>query len=319
MKTVFFGTPDFALSSLSACHRSTELLAVLTQPDRPRGRGHKLSPCPVKVQALDWGLPVFSPLSLRKPSEELAAFESLLRSCDPDLFVVTAYGNLLPQRVLDHPKFGSINVHASLLPRWRGAAPIQRALEAGDRETGVCLQKMVLALDAGEVLAEARTPILPDESALALTQRLASLGGELLDRFLQSPNWEGSAQDETLVTYASKIEKVEGHWDPSWSAELTHRRTCAFAVWPQIKARLSGPEPTELKILETSLFARANSQKPPPAGTLVLENGRVFLETGVRPGELLLEVVKIQAPGKGPVRAWDYFRNHPEPLKLEKL
>jgi methionyl-tRNA formyltransferase len=319
MKTVFFGTPDFALSSLEACRNHSELVAVVTQPDRPRGRGQKLSPCPVKARALEFGVPVFSPSSLRKPSEELVAFMELIRLSRPDLFVVTAYGNLLPENLLAAPPLGSINVHASLLPRWRGAAPIQRCLESGDPETGVCLQKMVMELDAGEVLAELRCPIDSGDSAVALSLRLSQMGGTLLSTFLQNPHWSGRAQDSALVTHAAKIRKEDGHWAPTWSPSETHAKVRAFAAWPQVKARLS-PGSTELKLLETSLFARAKLKSSPQSpSNLILEEGRVYLETGVRLSEQVLEILKIQAPGKGPVRAWDYFQNLQAPLSLESL
>jgi methionyl-tRNA formyltransferase len=319
MKTVFFGTPDFALTSLEACHEHSELVAVVTQPDRPRGRGQKLSPCPIKFRALELGIPVFSPTSLRKESVELAAFAKHLSTSQPDLFVVTAYGNLLPQNFLEVPPLGAINLHASLLPRWRGAAPIQRCLETGDTETGVCLQKMLMELDAGDVLAETRCPVASNESALELSARLSQMGGQLLSEFLKNPRWTGKAQDPSLVTYASKIRKEEGHWSPAWSASETHAKVRAFAAWPQVKARLGGSL-VELKLLETSLFARAKLNNAPQApSTLVLEEGHVYLETGVRPSEHVLELLKVQAPGKGPVRAWDYFQNLEAPLSLESL
>jgi len=317
MRTIFFGTPDFALASLAACRESSELLAVVTQPDRPRGRGQKLSPCAVRAQALEWGLPVFSPASLKKPSALLQAFEDLVEQTRPELFVVTAYGNLLPQRILDLPRLGAINVHASLLPRWRGAAPIQRAIEAEDGETGVCLQKMVMELDAGDVLAELRCPVGPDESAISLSARLSEMGGSLLGTFLRSPSWEGRPQDAARVTHAAKIQKDEGLWRPEWSARQTHAKVRAFAAWPGVRARLAA-SPTELKLIETRIFARANLRgSPAPAGTLLLEEGRVFLESGVRTGEDLVELLKIQVPGKGPVRAWDYFQNLSAQPRLE--
>jgi methionyl-tRNA formyltransferase len=319
MKTVFFGTPDFALTSLEACHSHSEVVAVVTQPDRPRGRGQKLSPCPVKARALELGFPVFSPASLRKPSEELSALREFISSTRPDLFVVTAYGNLVPENLLEAAPLGSINVHASLLPRWRGAAPIQRCLESGDLETGVCLQKMVMELDAGDVLAELRCPIASNDSAISLSARLSQMGGTLLSEFLKAPQWSGRAQDTSLVTYAAKIRKEEGHWSPSWSAGETHAKVRAFAAWPQVKARLSAGS-VELKLLETSLFARAKLKNPPQAASnLVLEEGHVYLETGVRSSEHVLEILTIQAPGKGPVRAWDYFQNLGAPLSLESL
>ncbi|MEO6459128.1 MAG: methionyl-tRNA formyltransferase [Bdellovibrionota bacterium] len=319
MKTVFFGTPDFALSSLEACRDKSQLVGVVTQPDRPRGRGQKLSPCPIKERALEWNLPAFSPASLRKSGEELSALEKFIAQEKPDLFVVTAYGNLLPQKFLDLTPWGAINLHASLLPRWRGAAPIQRSIENGDTETGVCLQRMVMDLDAGDVLRETRLPIGPNESALSLSERLSEVGGLLLRKFLMEPQWQGRAQNPELVTLATKIKKDEANWSPSWSSSETHARVRAFAAWPQVKARLKGSS-LEMKILETQLFARAKvSIEAPSPGSMLLEDGKVYLGCNVRPGELSLELLKVQVPGKGPVRAWDYFQNLPGPLSLESL
>uniref|UniRef100_UPI0003650DBB methionyl-tRNA formyltransferase n=1 Tax=Xanthomonas sp. SHU 199 TaxID=1591174 RepID=UPI0003650DBB len=175
MKLVFAGTPDFAVPSLRAAAQRHEVVAVYTQPDRPAGRGRGLTPSPVKLEAVARGIPVLQPQTLRSP-ETLQA----LRALQPDLIVVVAYGLILPKAVLAIPTHGCWNVHASLLPRWRGAAPIQRAIEAGDSETGVCLMQMEAGLDTGPVLLSQRTPIGADETGGQLHDRLAALGAQVL-------------------------------------------------------------------------------------------------------------------------------------------
>ncbi len=204
MRIVFWGTPEFAVPSLSALlGEGADVVGVVTQPDRPVGRHRVLTPPPVKVRALEDGIPVLQP---EKPRGE--AFYAELAALAPDLHVVVAYGNLLPAAVIDGPRHGTINVHASLLPRWRGAAPIEAAILAGDTETGVSIQQMVLALDAGDVLLELRTPLLADETGGELTNRLSELGASALLEVL--PLIEMGAvsrtpQDATHVTYAGKV------------------------------------------------------------------------------------------------------------------
>lgn len=310
LKSVFFGTPHFALSSLQAAFDHTNLIAVVTQPDKPRGRGQQLSPCEVKDEALKKNLPVFSPVSLRKDSPELQILKELLAREKPDLFVVTAYGNILPESFLAIPKLGSINVHASLLPKWRGAAPIQRSIEAGDSETGVCLQKMVMELDAGDVLAEMKMPLDIQVNSGELFSLLAAEGGKLLAHYLQNFDAQiglrGQAQNPTEITFAKKITKEEGLWSPEWTATEAHNRVRAFNPWPTVRAGIEGGP--EFKILRTRLQKDLKSE----AGFISFQNSVVTLgcdslRTG-EPGALVLET--IQVPGKGPVAAADYFRNY---------
>lgn len=348
MKTVFFGTPDFALSSAESCFKHSELLAVVTQPDRPRGRGQKLQPCEVKAWAQEKNLPSFSPSSLRKQKltgEELAELESFwsfIQEQKPDLFVVTAYGNIIPEEVLNFSANGSINLHGSLLPRWRGAAPIQRALEAGDSETGVCLQQMVYELDAGDVLCEAKLDLGLEHDAFSLTASLRKSGGELLDSFLQNPSFQGAAQDAAQVTYARKIEKSEGFWSPTWSAMQSHNAARAFVAWPGVKAQLfssaDGPSKT-LKFVKTHPVSNSDwenlCQDSPEfaqakeAGDLFLIGKRVFLTCSgpkpqsssgqdrtsePRPGSAdnwspYLELLEVQLAGKAPGKAFDCLQN----------
>ena len=309
LRSVFFGTPAFALPSLEATRKNTDILCVVTQPDRPKGRGQKLAPCEVKERALSHSLQVFSPPSLRKASEELSALEKLLTENPPDLFVVTAYGNILPESFLAKPRLGSINVHGSLLPRWRGAAPIQRALEAGDAITGVCLQKMVFELDAGDVLAETKYPLNGTESSGDLFVALAEDGGRLLDSYLKtlsmSQKMEGLPQNPSLVTFAKKITKDEGYWTPAWSARETHNKILAFTPWPSVWVGLE--DGSSFKVLKSQLLPQTTAPAP---GFIEIHKDRVLLGCEVRTGEEALSLESIQIPGKGAIPAIDFFRNH---------
>jgi len=225
MKLIFAGTPDFAAVALQALLDAGHRLAlVLTQPDRPAGRGMKLSPSPVKRLAETHGLPVLQPLSLKRDAAACAALAAL----GADAMVVAAYGLILPANLLAMPRLGCINIHASLLPRWRGAAPIQRAIEAGDTETGISIMQMDIGLDTGAVLARASTPITPDDTASSLHDRLAVLGARLICDTLPRLPIPGEIQNETLATYAAKIESAETVLDWQMDAEVLARRVRAF-------------------------------------------------------------------------------------------
>jgi methionyl-tRNA formyltransferase len=317
--SVFFGTPEFALSSLRAAMEHTNLLAVISQPDRPRGRGQQLTPSEVKAYALKEGITVFSPPSLRKENDELTRFKTWMsQNSVPDFVLVTAYGNILPQNYLDWAKIGPINVHASLLPRWRGAAPIQRALEAGDVETGVCLQKMVYELDAGDVLAEERLPLDEEITAIELTTKLSQLGGKLLASYLGKFNGNslvGVPQPSQLVTLAPKISKEDGFWKPSWSALETHNKVRAFAAWPGVKVLLNDQI---VKLCKTSLVKeKSYLLKEFRAGMLTNLSDEIFLSTGdIRTSEhCYLKIEEIQFAGKAPMKACDALRNDFNKLK----
>lgn len=231
LRVVFAGTPDFAASSLAALLESQhQVVAVYTQPDRPAGRGRKLTPSPVKQLALEHGLPVYQPVSL-KDAEAQAALAAL----QADIMVVVAYGLLLPQAVLDTPRLGCINVHASLLPRWRGAAPLQRAIEAGDTVSGVTIMQMDAGLDTGAMLQEVRTPITPRTTGGELHDQLAAQGAtamiQVLDA-LESGSIVATPQPEEGVTYAAKLSKAEAELDFSQPAEQLARKIRAFNPWP---------------------------------------------------------------------------------------
>ena len=240
MRLVFAGTPDFAVPSLRACITSgAEVVAVYTQPDRPAGRGRKLAASPVKQAALAAGIAVEQPETLRDKAmrERLAAYA-------PDLMIVVAYGLILPKSVLAMPRLGCWNVHASLLPRWRGAAPIQRAILAGDAGTGVDLMQMEAGLDTGPVLLERRTPIAPDDTGGTLHDRLAELGAEVLAdglvRVLRGETLAATPQAADGATYAPKLEKHEAKLDWSDSAAALARKVRAFDPWPVAEAVIDG-------------------------------------------------------------------------------
>jgi len=230
-RIIFAGTPDFALASLRALVEAGRIpIAVLTQPDRPAGRGRRLTESPVKKFAVARNLPVLQPLTLRDPG-----VVAELQALQPDLLVVAAYGLILPQAVLDVPDLGCLNVHASLLPRWRGAAPIQAAILAGDKTTGISLMRMEAGLDSGPVYARVELPIGDEDTAGDLHDRLAALGGALLVEKLDdilAGRIEPVTQDESRVTYAGKIRRDDARLDWSRPADELHRRVRAYNPVP---------------------------------------------------------------------------------------
>jgi methionyl-tRNA formyltransferase len=239
LRLAFAGTPEFAVPALRVAAAKGDLVGVWTQPDRPAGRGRQPAASPVKREALAHQVPVFQPESLRG-----AEARAQLAALRPDLLIVVAYGLILPAAVLAIPRLGCWNVHASLLPRWRGAAPIQRAIEAGDAETGVCLMQMEKGLDTGPVLLELRTPIGPDDTGGALHDRLAGLGARVLEDglALQSAGRNPAPRPQPAegVTYAHKIDKAEAKLDWTQPAEVLARRVRAFHPWPVCEADVAG-------------------------------------------------------------------------------
>ena len=242
MKVIFAGTPDFAAAALKAIAAAGfEIPLVLTQPDRPKGRGMQLAPSPVKQAALELGLRVAQPEKLRNNAEAL----QMLKEVEADVMVVAAYGLILPQDVLDTPKHGCLNIHASLLPRWRGAAPIQRAIEAGDAETGVCIMQMDVGLDTGGVVSEHRYAIQPTDTANEVHDALMSLGAAAIVADLQQLKTEGRLksvkQPEEGVTYAQKLSKEEARIDWDESAAVIERKIRAFnpvpAAWMEYQGK----------------------------------------------------------------------------------
>ncbi|MEY2867429.1 MAG: hypothetical protein RIQ43_1455, partial [Pseudomonadota bacterium] len=258
LRIVFAGTPEFAVPALRACAARGEVVAVYTQPDRPAGRGRQLQVSPVKQAALELGLPVQQPLNFK--SEEAL---DMLRSYEADLMVVVAYGLILPQVVLDMPRLGCWNVHASLLPRWRGAAPIQRAIAAGDTITGVCLMQMEKGLDTGPVLLQLKTPIGPKDNGGSLHDRLSQLGAEVLRDGLTlaraGMSLQAEAQEEAGVTYARKIEKSEAKLAWGLSAKALADQIRAFNPWPVAETELQGER---VRVYQAQILAE-DSGKPP--------------------------------------------------------
>ncbi|CRZ20248.1 methionyl-tRNA formyltransferase [Kingella kingae] len=241
MKVIFAGTPDFAAAALKAIATAGfEIPLVLTQPDRPKGRGMQLQASPVKQAALDLGLRVAQPEKLRNNAEAL----QMLRDVDADVMVVAAYGLILPQDVLDTPKHGCLNIHASLLPRWRGAAPIQRAIEAGDAETGVCIMQMDVGLDTGAVVSEHRYAIRDTDTANEVHDALMDLGATAIVRDLQQLQAKSSLhatpQPETGVTYAQKLSKEEAKINWNEAAEVVARKIRAFNPVPTVWTEWQG-------------------------------------------------------------------------------
>ena len=236
MKLIFAGTPAFAAQSLNAIIAAGHRLElVLTQPDRPSGRGMMLRPSPVKEVAEASGIEVFQPVTLKDP-----AAQERLRTVQADAMVVAAYGLILPQAVLDMPRFGCVNIHASLLPRWRGAAPIQRAILAGDAESGVCIMQMEAGLDTGPVLQSERVPISAGETAGTLHDRLAELGAQLIVDTLAKLPIAAVPQPDDGVTYAAKIEKAEAQLDWRLPARQLERQIRAFNPSPGAVGTLDG-------------------------------------------------------------------------------
>ena len=296
----FAGTPAFAQQALQTILQAGfKVVVVLTQPDRPSGRGMQLMPSPVKQLALSRGIPVEQPLSLRNDEAQ-----AMLRSYDLDVLVVVAYGLILPQAVLDMPRHGCLNIHASLLPRWRGAAPIHRAIEAGDSETGVCIMQMDAGLDTGGVVDEARLSILPTETTAQLHDRLAALGAERIVAVLQAladgKTLAAQAQPEVGVTYAHKLEKAESLLDVSAPAELLDRKIRAYNPFPGAVLHVVGKP---IKIWQASLVAGGGV----PGTVLAADDAGVVLACG--DGALRLEV--LQAPGGKRLPAAEFLRGHP--------
>jgi len=303
LRIVFAGTPEFSVPCLEACRSSgAEVMAVYTQPDRPAGRGRKLTPSPVKQAAVAAGIPVEQPESLKSAEsrETLAAYQ-------PDLMVVVAYGLILPRKVLAIPSLGCWNVHASLLPRWRGAAPIQRAILAGDTESGVDLMQMEAGLDTGPVLLQRRTPISREDTGGTLHDRLSALGADVLAeglaRVLAGLTLPPQAQDEAGVTYAHKLDKAEAKLDFRRPAIELERQVRAFDPWPVAEGEIANEA---LRIWAAQAIEHPHHVAP---GTVLAAN-RDGIDIAC--GEGALRVTALQRAGGKRISATDYLNARPE-------
>lgn len=310
MRLVFAGTPDFAATSLrallEAAHPEWEVVAVYTQPDRPAGRGRKLKPSPVKQLASKHQLPVYQPLSLKTPEAQAE-----LAALNPDLMIVVAYGLLLPQAVLDIPRLGCVNVHASLLPRWRGAAPIQRALLAGDEATGVTLMQMDKGLDTGAMLYKTLCPLGMEDTSASLHDKLAIQGGEALVSQLPKlfkGQLEAAIQDETQACYASKLSKEEARLDWQLAAVELDRQVRGFNPWPVAWFLGESPEGEE-EVIRVWAAQPLDIEHNAQPGTLldVEKDGPV-----IACGEGCLKLTRLQLPGAKQLTATDLLNGHPE-------
>lgn len=301
MRIVFAGTPEFAAPPLRALLDSPhDICGVYTQPDRPAGRGRKLTPSPVKVLAQESGLPVFQPETLK---DETA--QAQLRNLKPDLMVVVAYGLLLPRAVIDIPPLGCINIHASLLPRWRGAAPIQRSILAGDSETGVTIMYIEPRLDAGPMLLKKACPIGPDDTAGDLHDRLSRIGAEALLETLpliDAGTAQPEIQDESLVTHAAKINKDDAQLDWSRPAAELQCQVRAFNPWPVAETVY---RKQILRVWRATVVPASRSEPP---GTLLIDGENLDVVTG----HDCLRLLEIQLPGGKRIAARDFINGHPE-------
>jgi methionyl-tRNA formyltransferase len=299
MKIAFAGTPEFAAVALKALlDAGFEVPLVLTQPDRPAGRGMSLHASAVKQIALDAGLPVDQPEKLRTPEQQ-----QRLRDCAPDVLVVAAYGLILPQAVLDIPRLGCLNIHASLLPRWRGAAPIHRAIQAGDAETGITIMQMDAGLDTGAMLSVRSLPILTSDTTASLHDRLAALGGEMIVaalRALEKGELHATPQPADGVTYASKIAKSESALDFTEPAVLLARRLRAFDPFPAGAASING---VTIKLWAGEALDLVGT----PGEVLHVSDDGVVVACG----EGALRLTELQKPGSKRLPVREFLRGFP--------
>jgi methionyl-tRNA formyltransferase len=310
LRIIFAGTPEFAAGCLASLIESRHhVVAVYTQPDRPAGRGRRLTPSPVKELALVHGLPVHQPASLRTPEAqaELATLEA-------DIMVVVAYGLILPREILTIPPLGCLNVHASLLPRWRGAAPIQRAIEAGDSESGVTIMQMDEGLDTGDILLTRRTPITATTTGGELHDSLATLGSHALTEALDAlarGQLPATAQPGTGITYAAKLSKSEAELDFHLPAAELAARVRAFHSWPVAWCRL-GEE--RLRLLMAEVGERKDGEAPSPPGTLLAHDPDALRIACGEKGDQVLRVTRAQLPGGKPLAARELLKARAERL-----
>ena len=311
MKVIFAGTPEFARVALEKLHAAGfEIALVLTQPDRPAGRGLKLQASPVKQWAEERNIPACQPRSLRidgKYPDDAQAAKAVIAAVQADVMVVAAYGLILPQWVLDTPRLGCLNIHASLLPRWRGAAPIHRAIEAGDAETGITIMQMDAGLDTGDMLLVEKRAITKDDTTPALHDKLALLGGRLIVEALEIAACGGFkpvAQPLDGITYAHKIEKHEAPIDWQQSAAVIERRIRAFNPFPGASSVLGGEV---IKLQRAHISGAACAHEIRPGGILSIQNEGIDVATG----DGVLRITHLQKPGGKSLAVADFLRGFP--------
>lgn len=300
LRVAFFGTPGFAVPSLERLLASSHRIAgVVTQPDRPRGRGQRVTPSPIKALAASAGLAVLQPARLTRD-----AFEAEFTALDADLGVVAAYGKILPDWLLEAPRLGLINVHASLLPRYRGASPIHHAVMAGDRLTGVTIMQVVKALDSGPILAQADVPIGPDDTAVDIERLVASRGAalllEIIDRMAAGPVPE-TAQNDALATYAPKLTKADGAIDWSRTADHIHNQIRGLTPWPHAYTFLD-----DIRYILHGSHVGALPPEDAPPGTVVAASAHegLLVACGDR---TVLEILALQLEGKRVMSAREFL------------
>lgn len=299
MRIIFAGTPDFAVPTLQALIDSPfQVCGVYTQPDRPAGRGRKLTPSPVKLLATEAHIPVYQPVNFKLEQDV-----EQLRALEPDLLVVVAYGLILPQSVLDIPKLGCINVHGSLLPRWRGAAPIHRALMAGDEKTGITIMKVVKKLDAGDMLYKDECPIATTDTSSSLHDKLAAMGARGLVTVveqIQQGTAVAEAQDENLVTYAHKLDKAESTLDWQRSAVELDWQIRGLNAWPVAQTTFNGEI---MRLWMSAVTDRPCHQAP---GTIISTEQQLDVATG----QGVLRLLEVQLPGGRRIAGKDFLNAH---------
>jgi len=306
MKIVFAGTPEFAATALAAIHAAGhEIVLVLTQPDRPAGRGLQLHASAVKQFALQHQLPLLQPKSLRldgKYPQEAEHAHAMLKATPHDVMAVAAYGLILPESVLTIPPLGCLNIHASILPRWRGAAPIHRAIEAGDTETGITIMQMDAGLDTGAMLSMQRIPIACDDTQATLHTKLAELGGQQIVDVLQKlPKLTATPQPVEGITYASKISKKEAALDFTQPADELERKIRAFNPFPGAHGVVKG---VTLKLWRAELAERSTADK---AGQLIVQDHSVLVACGTG----ALRLLTLQKPGGKLLPAAEFLKGFP--------
>ena len=295
LRTVFLGTPQFAVPTLDALVAAGhQVISVYTQPDRPKGRGQSVAMSAVKEAALRLNLPVLQPERIRRPEHVAELVEQA-----PEVMVIVGYGQIIPQNIIDIPRFGIVNVHGSLLPRYRGAAPIQWAIANGESITGVTTMRINAGLDTGHMLLKAETPIEANESATELGERLSHLGAKLLIESLENPQMVGTPQDDKLATHAPILSKQDGAIDWSWPATLIHNRTRGLYPWPGTSTLFRDQS---LRLWQTRVCDETTEADP---GRILASKGPVKVACGQ---STVLELLEVQQEGRKRVSGTD-FRN----------